>query len=502
MESGSKQHQRIEESPEREATFGTFPVLANERVWGFADFSWVNIGLAIATWAFLTGGATAAFVGVEAGIAAMIIGNVIAVPLMALSTCIASGKYGLEQYTWMRSALGRVGIAAVVFTVILLIELGWTSVLAIMFGRATTNVTNEIFDANAGPSSILVIVFALIAIAVSWLVLARGPLTIRFLNRIVAPGLAVVTVVMLILIFTETSWSEMREAKPLAPFEDERLNFLIAIEFNLATGFSWWPVMGSLARLTTTPRAALWPNMIGIFGATVVAQIVGLMAALTLGDSDPTVWMIPLGGTLLGVVALIFVAFANVTSMSGIIYSTCLALRQAGGGTLARVRWEVLTAGFFVLPAILVIASSTWIYDNFLKFVVWGGTALASLAGITIADYFFLRRRRLEVRALYDDRADSPYGFWKGINPAAAIALVAGILTYVALLNPQTLDHRGAFEYLSASLPAFVVAALVHVVLTKLVVERMGWGGYGPARERAATEPAGAASTVRADPGT
>ena len=36
------------------------------------------------------------------------------------------------------------------------------------------------------------------------------------------------------------------------PFEDNHLNFIIAIEVNMAAGFSWWPYIGNLARLTRT----------------------------------------------------------------------------------------------------------------------------------------------------------------------------------------------------------------------------------------------------------
>lgn len=477
-------------TPEREATFGTLPVLRHERVWSFTDFTWVNIGLAIATWAFLTGGSTAAFVGAERGIAAMIIGNVIAIPLMALSTVVCSGKYGLEQYTSLRSVFGAGGIALIVFTAILAIEMGWTAVLAIMFGRASANVTNEAFGADIGPNALPVTGFALVALVLAWYVLARGPVTIRFFNRIVAPGLAVVTIVMLVLIFGETSWSEIRAAKPLAPFENDDVNFMIAIEFNLATGFSWWPVLGSLARLTTTPRAALWPNMIGIFAATIVAQVVGLLAALSLGNSDPTVWMIPLGGTGLGILALVFIAFANVTSLSSIVYSTCLALRQAGGAALQRVRWEVLSGAFFLLPAILVFLPGS-IYDNFLKFVTWGAAVLAPLSGIALADFFLLRGRRLRLRALYEDGPGAPYRFWGRFNPASLVALAAGFGVYVLLFNPQTLASRGPFQAISASIPSLVAAAVIHIALTRLVVVPAGRGGYVVA------EPARAAPVER-----
>ena len=51
---------------------GDTPLLPSERMWGFWEFTYANSALAIATWAFLIGGATALFVGVQAGIAAII----------------------------------------------------------------------------------------------------------------------------------------------------------------------------------------------------------------------------------------------------------------------------------------------------------------------------------------------------------------------------------------------------------------------------------------------
>ena len=46
--------------------------------------------------------------------------------------------------------------------------------------------------------------------------------------------------------------------------------------------------MGNFSRITKTQLVAFWPNMLGIFGAATLATIVGLLAALALGSSDPT----------------------------------------------------------------------------------------------------------------------------------------------------------------------------------------------------------------------
>ena len=74
-----------------QAAYGTLPLLQKEREWGFGDFSWVNIGLAFATWAFLLGGTTA-LLSERDGIYAIVIGNVIGVSIMAVSVCISTGS--------------------------------------------------------------------------------------------------------------------------------------------------------------------------------------------------------------------------------------------------------------------------------------------------------------------------------------------------------------------------------------------------------------------------
>jgi len=454
-------------------------------VWSFFDFTWVNIGLAIATWAFLIGGSMAYFVDVKQGIAAAVIGNSVSVTLMALATCAPSGKWGLEQYTALRSVLGRHGVKVIVFGWLLAIEIGWAAVLSIMFGRSTTHVVNEISKSDFGPNSGIVTVFAIVAIVTAWLVLAKGPVSIKWFNKIVAPGLFVIQLVMVVLLFKDHSWTEITAIKPLEPFDNKLLNFMIVVEFNLAAGFSWWPVMGSLARVTQTKRAAFWPNMIGLFGAAVIGEVVGLIAALSLGDSDPTVWMIPLGGAALGVLALVWIAFANITSIVSIIYSTCLALKQVGGNALARVSWTWLTGAFFVAPLILTLRPGL-IYDNFFQFLNWSGVAFAPLSAIYIADYFVFRRQYIDLRAIYDTSRGSPYDFWRGWNPAGLIALGVGSLTYIALYNPVSLErYIPGFEYLSASMPAFVIAGIVYLVLTAMWVRRSGRGGYDLRHSRA-----------------
>lgn len=454
-----------------EHVFGTFPLLKNERTWSAVDFTWVNTALAIATWAFLVGGSTALLVGFVDGIAAMLIGNAIGLCIMVLASVVASQRWGSEQYTLLRGAFGVVGVGILVFTVILITEMGWSSLLAVMAGRATSQVASTIAGVEFDQYGPLVTVGGLVAILLAWWVLSRGPVTIGRFNAIIAPGLAIITVVMMVFLVVNTSWGSLIDAAPLAPFDNELLNFMVAVEFNVGVGVSWYPVMGSLARMTRTRKAAVWPAYGGLLIATLIAQLVGMAAALTLGDSDPTVWMVPFGGAVLGVAVLIFIAFANITSMSSIVYSTILAIRQSSGRMLARVPWKVLTAAFFVLPAIMTFFPQ-FMYEQFIIFVTLSGAFLASVCGVALADYFLLRKQRVDLRELHLAQRGTLYRFRGGINWAGLIALVAGAAIYLWLYNPITLETQPAFLIMTASLPAAVAAAVVYLALNALIYRK------------------------------
>lgn len=127
---------------------------------------------------------------------------------------------------------------------------------------------------------------------------------------------------------------------------------------------------------------------------------------------------------------------------------------------------------------------------------------LASLCAVYFVDFFLLRRRRLNLRSLYEGRFRSRYGFWRGFNPASFVAVAVGSLTYFLLLNPLTYEQAYVFRFVSASIPAFFAAALAHVLLTKLLVQPLGKGGYETDTEKEAandteTEEAGRYSQPR-----
>ncbi len=468
---------RLDEA-DLDATLTELPLLPQERIWGFWQHSSVNVGLAVATWAFLQGAAVAYYVGVVQAIASIVIGYGISVLLVALAPCMPSVKYGIEQFVGLRSAFGENGARLVMVAVSTVLAAAWSAVLAIMFGHGLVTVINQLAGTQLSESGVAASLLALVAVIVSCLVLARGPVSVEAVCRVIAPMLVIILLGIIVIVFTHSTWSELTALEPLGGVSDDKhLSFMLAIELNLAGGFAWWPNLGNLSRLTRSARAAFWPNWVGVFAASVVAAIVGALAALSLQIEDPTQWMIPLAGAGIGVVALVIVCLANVTAILSQGYASMVALKGGGGRVFRTAAWPWLIA-VILGPAAVLVFFPTAVYDNYGRFLSWGAIVLAPLCAVQLVDFFVLRRRQLNIRQLFLPVDQSGYGYWRGVNIAAFVAVAAGALTYSLLLNPVSYEPSGLFRYTTASVPAFVVAGLVHYVLTRLVVQRLGMGGY------------------------
>lgn len=471
--------QRQQERTDNTAAENELPLLWAERIWSFRKFTGMNITLAIATWAFLQGGAVAVYLGAEAAIASIVIGYGISVLLVALAPCVPAAKYGVEMYVGLRSVFGVVGAKLVMVVMSVLVMAAWTALLGIMVGHAMVNVLDEVVGGSFATSTGAIVVAGLLAVGVSWLLLIGGPKKVGKVGNFAAPVLIVIILGMLVMIFSKVSWGDVTSAPPLYPMDDQHLAFMLAIELNVAGGFAWYPMIGNLARLTDSPRASFWPNLVGLFFASTVAAVVGVFAALTLGSDDPTVWMIPLGGAVLGIAVLAFIAFANLTSMVAEAYSGITAITGVSE-RLRRISWPVLS-GLFLMPVALICLFPETVYDNYGRFLSWVAIVVAPMCGVQLVDYYLLRRARISLRDLYRSPRDSRYGFWGGWNPVAFVAIGLGAVTYVALLQPVDYVPNSGFEYAGASLPALVVSGLAHWLGTVLVVRRSGRGGYGGA---------------------
>ena len=130
------------------------------------------------------------------------------------------------------------------------------------------------------------------------------------------------------------------------------------------------------------------------------------------------------------------------------------------------------------LAIIAVFAPDLFFGENAGKFFAFLGVVFAPVCGIQIVDYFFLRKQTSNTHGLYESQTGSAYYFIGGINPVAFIAVIVGIFIYTNLLHPVSYESGALFKYISASIPALMVSAVLYFILTKLFCVKTNIGSY------------------------
>ena len=437
------------------SVYGRVPLLLNEREYGSWSAHGTCFAYAIATWCFLTGGYAAQYVGAVQGFVCLVAGNIIGVFLISFPLSMSCQRYGMEQIDACKPAFGQYG-ARIVLIFYLLNMLGWTGLILVMFGNGIENI---LIAAGYEPGNWVVGGGIALGVWLTYVITTRGIHLLNIFNSIITPALILTVLFMLYMLFAAHGWDAIAAAAPLAPLDDPVINYAITVELGIASGMSWWGGIGFLARNTKTRRNAIYPEVLQLGAVTGIACSIALFSGLIVGSVDPTEWMIPLGGVFVGVMALAFVALANITSSVVSVYASGLALRHLPG-LKQRAWWHVVVITLVPLTAFIFWPQE--LYDLGDAFLAYNGTMHAPVGGILFVDYFFLRNQRINLRAVYDSDPNGEYYFWKGFNVLALAGIVIGQLTYFYLYNPFTDASHWLFSVLPASIAAFIVPAAIY----------------------------------------
>jgi NCS1 family nucleobase:cation symporter-1 len=454
----------------------SWPLLKGERNWSSWGLIWVAVSGGVAAWSYSIGGYVAYYLGAGMGTAAMIAGSLIGMFFVVLAVVPASTKYGIESIV---TSIPQFGTRGSIFTIFLQYAsiMGWNCLLLILFGKALGEVmvTLQVIDTSLqGTVSVL---GTLGSIALSWFFLRRGASTVRSSSIIISILVVIIAMLILFFLITKAGISGIFTAKPIAPSNNLMWNYTVGVEILMCTVLSWWPYVGSIIRMVPSGKQTIWPSMIGMGLPTGVISLIGLYSALVIGNPDPTKWLVEIGGVGFGIIALLFLALANIGTAIVGGYATGIGLRRIGF-LQKHTSWNMTTFLMF-LPVACV---GTFIPDLFMAkiptFMAFLGVVFAPLLGIQITDYILLRRHQLDVHSLFDKSSKSVYHFWGGVNPAAVAGVVAGFMTYLSLLNPITYEVKSIFAFTTATIPSILMAGVVYFIFTKLIVQPAHKGGY------------------------
>lgn len=457
---------------EKEILFGFLPVLEKERVYGYWDYIAVQVCFGIAAWAFLTGSFMGYVVNAREVIPIALLGTALPCALMAF-TGILFSRYGVDQFLLPRATLGPKGNLLVLFFWIP-INWGWIAYASFLFGESTIKLLAAI---NAPFPAWLVsewpgaTIWALVAYWLGFWPAWKGPLAVKWFTRLGAPLL---TVVLLGLIFNAVFVVGLKEIftfPPVNPYEGLLTNRAYAIEWAAGLSFGWAFYYGQWSRLAKTETAAYHGPFWGWGPIIAIAVIFAAFTMLITGDPDPSAWMISVGGTAYGVLALAIMAVANITSITVLIYSQSIPVKY----TWPKMSW--LKASLVSAPGMILFFKP--VFDNFNVFLTLVGVIWTVYPAVLFSDFILLKKGKFNFKQLY--LGGPKYRYFNGWNLIAMAMFPIGFLFYLMLNNPlgsyvETLGIARAlekihffpqvFNYTTGLVPTFIfIMALYYVTM-------------------------------------
>jgi NCS1 family nucleobase:cation symporter-1 len=418
------------------------PTGPEQRTWAWYHFAalWVGMIVAVSGW-MLAGGLVEQ--GMSAGQATLtvLIGNLIVlIPMLLIGH--AGARYGIPYAVLVRASFGTIG-ARLPALMRALVACGWYGIQTWIGGAALLTLLGVLAgaDLRGAPLPVLDIgAGQLISFIAFWLIqlffVRKGLLTIRRLETWTAPAKILICIALV--------WWAVDRAGGVGPIFAAPSAFA---EGGPRAGQFWlvfWPALTAMVgywatlalnipdftRFARSQRDQAVGQAIGLppmMGLIALASVVTTSATMVIYGR--AIWdPVALAGTLAGpfvLVGLIVITIDTVScNIAANLVSSAYDFSSLWPAKISYRTGGMITAGIGVLimPWKLLETSGGYIFT----WLAGYSALLGPIAGILIADYWLIRRARLDVAALY--RADGPYAYRRGWNPAALVAFAAGVL--------------------------------------------------------------------------
>jgi nucleobase:cation symporter-1, NCS1 family len=446
------------------ADWGIEPVPRDQRKLSGLDVAvlWGDLGIGLLV--LVTGALLVPGLGFGSAAVAVVLGSLIGVSLLATAAA-AGAQHGLPTMVLLRPVLGiRGSWAPTALNVVQLV--GWTAVELWAMSYVADVVSAQVFGFSARYVWLAAAAVICTALAL-W-----GPVRVtrvwmeRFGLWVIGSIVVAATIALLL---ADGIGESLRSPG------DGSLAFGAALDLVIAMPVSWFPLVADYTRFGARPRSALFGTFWGYLIANVWLYLLGALLVLNAGaEPSPAgiaVGVLSLaGGTLVGVLFLVGLLVGETDEAFANIYSGAVSLRNVW----PKIPQRLLVVLVAVLGAALAAVLTMELYESFLFLI---GSVFVPLLGILLADHFIRRRGRIAIDDLY--REGGRYWFTDGVRWSAFVPWLAGFVTY-HWINPSPLgwwldlnqDVFGAplvsrFGWLSASIPAFLVAGALGLFLRR-----------------------------------
>ena len=473
------------------------PVAPERRTWNWWHIAslWIGMAICIPTYTLASGLMASGWTW-RAAVGAVILGNLVVLVPIALNSH-AGTRYGIPFPVLARAPFGVLG-ANVPALLRGLVACGWFGIQTWIGGWAIYKLLEvmwpgiatlpQILPAAIGLNTGEFLCFMLFWAMNVWIVL-RGMDSIKFLETWGSPFLLAVGAALFI-------WAWVR-AGGLGPMLE-----------NPAVGPSGRPAVSSIWGAGLTSAVAFWGTMalsIPDFSRyarsqkdQLVGQAVGLPATMALFAfigaavtnatvvifgtriADPVALLARIGGPLMIMLSMAGLIVATLTTnIAANIVAPANAFSNLAPHKITFKQGAMVTAviGILMMPWRLYNDAAAYIFT----WLIGYGALLGPVAGIMIADYFFVRHGELVLNDLY--QRHGAYEYARGINWIAMGALAIGVAPslpgFVSALRgvPET-GVFGTF-YNWAWFAGFGISALIYVIGMRLAAGSRERGAVG-----------------------
>jgi len=434
------------------------------RTWSTYNYAslWVAMSVCIPTY-MLASGLIAGGMSWKQAIGTILLGNLVVLIPMILNAH-AGTKYGIPFPVFVRASFGVRG-ANVPALLRAIVACGWFGIQSWIGGQAIYSMLQVLWPAaahHAGVGWICFIAFWLLNMVVIW----RGIETIKFLEGIGAPFMLGVGILLL--------WWISRKAGGLCPVLSAPSKFQTTGEFirffipSLTGMVGFWATVAlnipDFTRYAKSQRAQMVGQVLGLPTAMTLYSFIGVAvtsaSVVLFGTAiwDPVALLGRFNEPLIASVALVALLIATLnTNVAANVVSPSNDFSNLNPRLISFRTGGLVTgvAGLMMMPWKLLSDYNSYIFG----WLVGYSGLLGPIAGIMIADYFLVRKRTLDVEALY--QRGGAYEYQSGFNHRALWALGLGIL--VALCGLLYHPLRWLYDY--AWFVGFVVSAGAYSVL-------------------------------------
>lgn len=422
------------------------PTTRAERRWGTRDLAalWISMSACIPTYQLASSLIEQGMNWWQA-VLTIFLGNVIVLFPMVLNAH-AGTKYGIPFPVYCRASFGILG-ANVPALLRALVACGWFGIQTWIGGWAIYKILSVFIpslDAQPPLAGLGINLGQLACFLFFWsinmYVIYRGIESIRVLLNIKAPLLITLGLALLAWAYYRAHGFGPMLSQPSAFSEGgKRAGEFWAFFFPaLTANVGFWATLSlnipDFSRYAYSQRdqvlgqAIGLPTTMGLFSFIGVAVTSATVVIYGKAEWDPVVVLSKFDNPIVLVVAMLALCIATLaTNLAANVVSPANDFAHLAPKWISFRTGGYITGviGILMMPWRLVADPTGYIFT----WLVAYSALLGAVGGVLIADYFPLRRTRLNLPGLY--QSTGPYWYTAGFNPLAIIALLAGILPCV-----------------------------------------------------------------------